>query len=59
MKESGALPLLNLATADGDYPEAESVLKQIETKSDYVPCRCKRWLNKNIRGHTKCQLHAT
>jgi TPR repeat protein len=53
-----ALPLLKLAAADGDYPEAASVLKQIETKSDYVPCRCKRLLNKSLRGHSKCLLHA-
>jgi uncharacterized protein len=53
-----ALPLLKLAAADGDYPEAASVIKQIETKSDYVPCRCKRLLNKNLRGHSKCLLHA-
>jgi uncharacterized protein len=52
-----ALPVLKLAAADGDYPEAASVLKQIETKSDYVPCRCKRRLDKNLRGHSKCLLH--
>jgi Sel1 repeat len=54
-----ALPLLNLATADRDYPEAASVLKQIETKTDYIPCRCKRFLNKTLRGHTTCLLHKT
>jgi TPR repeat protein len=53
-----ALRLLKLAAADGDYPEAASLLKQIETKSDYVPCRCKRLLNKHLRGHSKCLLHA-
>jgi hypothetical protein len=53
-----ALPLLKLAAADGDYPEAASVLKQIETKSGCVPCRCKRLLNKHLRGHSKCLVHA-
>jgi TPR repeat protein len=53
-----ALRLLKLAAADGDYPEAASVLKQIETKSEYFPCRCKRLLDKNLRGHSKCLLHA-
>jgi TPR repeat protein len=56
-KPRSALRLLKLAAADGDYPEAASVLKQIETKSDYVPCRCKRLLNKILRGHSKCLLH--
>jgi uncharacterized protein len=53
-----AVRLLKLAAADGDYPEAASVLKQIETKSVYVPCRCKRLLNKNLPGQSKCLLHA-
>jgi uncharacterized protein len=52
-----ALPLLKLATKDGDFPEAASVLKQIKTQSDYLPCRCKRFINKQLRGHAKCLLH--
>jgi TPR repeat protein len=52
-----ALPLLKRASADDDFPEAASVVNQIKTKSDYVPCRCKRFVNKKLRGHTKCVLH--
>lgn len=25
-----------------------------KTESNYVPCRCKRFTNKQLRGHTKC-----
>jgi TPR repeat protein len=52
-----ALPLLKQASADDDFPEAASLVNQIKTKSDYVPCRCKRFINKKLRGHTKCVLH--
>jgi hypothetical protein len=52
-----AIPLLKRATADDDFPEAASVLNQIKTKSDCIPCRCKRFINKKLRGHTKCLLH--
>jgi len=52
-----ALPLLKRASADDDFPEAASLVNQIKTKSDYVPCRCKRFINKKLRGHTKCVLH--
>jgi len=53
-----ALPLLKRASADDDFPEAASVVNQIKIKSDYVPCRCKRFINKKLRGHAKCVLHA-
>jgi TPR repeat protein len=53
-----ALPLLKRATVDDDFPEAASVLNQLKTESDYVPCRCKRSINKQLRGHTKCSLHS-
>jgi TPR repeat protein len=57
-KRQLAFPLLKRATADDDFPEAASVLNQLRTESDYVPCRCKRSINKQLRGHTKCSLHA-
>jgi TPR repeat protein len=57
-KRQLAFPLLKRATADDDFPEAASVLNQLKTESDYVPCRCKRSINKQLRGHTKCSLHA-
>lgn len=53
-----AFAFLKRATADNDSPEAAWVLNQLETESDYVPCRCKRSINKQLRGHTKCSLHA-
>jgi hypothetical protein len=57
-KRQLAFPLLKRATADDDFPEASSVLNQLRTESDYGPCRCKRSINKQVRGHTKCSLHA-
>jgi TPR repeat protein len=53
-----AFPLLKRAAADDDFPEAASVLNQLNTNSDYVPCRCRRFIDKQLRGHTKCSLHA-
>jgi TPR repeat protein len=53
-----ALPLLKRAATDDDFPEAASVLDQLNTNSDYVPCRCRRFINKRLRGNTKCSLHA-
>jgi TPR repeat protein len=57
-KRQLAFPVLKRATADDDFPEAASVLNQLKTKSVYAPCRCKRSINKRLRGHTKCSLHA-
>jgi TPR repeat protein len=58
-KRQSALPLLKRAAADDDgYPEAASVINQLNTGSDYVPCRCRRFINKQLRGHAKCSLHA-
>jgi TPR repeat protein len=53
-----AFPLLKGAIADDDFPEAASVLNQLKSESACVPCRCKRFINKRLRGHTKCSLHA-
>jgi TPR repeat protein len=58
-KRQLACPLLKRATADDDFPEAASVLNQLRTGSDYLPCRCKRFINKQLRGHTKCSLHVS
>jgi len=52
-----ALPLLKLATVDDDFPEAAAVLDRIKAESDFVPCRCRRFVDKNLRGHTRCLLH--
>jgi len=57
-KRKFAFPLLERGTADDDFPEAASVLNQLSTKSAYVPCRCRRFINKQLRGHAKCPQHA-
>lgn len=57
-KRQFAIPLLKRAAADDDFPEATLVLKQLTKDSDYGPCRCRRFINKQLRGHTKCSLHA-
>ena len=56
-KRQIAIPFLKRAAADGDFPEAALVLKQLNTNSDYDPCRCRRFINKQSRGHTKCSQH--
>jgi TPR repeat protein len=56
-KKRLAFPLLKRATADDDFPEAASVLNQLISESDYVLCRCKRFINKQLRGHAVCSLH--
>jgi len=56
-KRQLAFPLLKHASADDDFPEAASVLNQLRTESEYIPCRCKRFINKQLRGRTKCLLH--
>ena len=48
-KRQLVLPLLKRATADDDFPEAASVLNQLKMKSDFVPCRCKRFIDKQLR----------
>lgn len=52
-----AIPLLRKANRDGDYPEAASLLAQMRSKATPMPCRCRRALNKNLRGHAKCPQH--
>jgi TPR repeat protein len=52
-----AIPLLSRAAADGDFPEASSVMEQIRSKSAPVPCRCRRHIYKHLPGHAKCPYH--
>jgi TPR repeat protein len=52
-----AVALLKQANRDGDYPEAESLLIQLRDASELRPCRCRRYLNKQLRGHAKCPQH--
>lgn len=53
-----AIPFLERANKDGDYPEAASLLAQIRAKSEPSPCRCRRHLYKHLRGHAKCPQHS-
>jgi TPR repeat protein len=52
-----AIPLLKHANRDGDYPEAALLLTQIRAKADLRPCRCRRHLSKDLRGHAQCPQH--
>lgn len=52
-----ALPLLVRAAADDDYPEALSLLNQIRSKSEILPCRCRRSIYKHLPGHARCPQH--
>jgi TPR repeat protein len=56
-RPSLAVPLLTRACRDGDYPEAASLLAQIRANGPLSPCRCRRFLNKRLRGHAKCLQH--
>ena len=53
-----AIPLLRQAAADNDFPEAACVLNQLTKNLDGHFCRCRRFINRRLRGHTKCPLHA-
>lgn len=53
-----AVPLLKRAAQDGDYPEAEAVLRQIRLKERIEPCRCRRFIDRDLRGHARCVAHA-
>ena len=56
-RQSLAIPLLERASADDDYPEASAVLRMLRTGQPVVPCRCRRLDNKKLRGHARCPLH--
>lgn len=52
-----AIPFLERANQDGDYPEAAALLAQIIAGAELKPCRCRRHLHKHLRGHAKCPQH--
>lgn len=52
-----AIPLLERANADGDYPEAALLLEQIRAKTELRPCLCVRDVDKDLRGHAECPQH--
>jgi TPR repeat protein len=53
-----AVPLLKRADKDHDFPEASSVLRQIRAQTPVIACRCRRYVNKSLLGHTKCPMHS-
>lgn len=52
-----AVPFLERACEDGDYPEAATLLAQIKAKDALHPCRCRRFLSKRLLGHAPCVQH--
>jgi TPR repeat protein len=56
-RPSLAVPFLERACKDGDYPEAATLLAQIRAKGALTPCRCRRFINKRLRGHARCVQH--
>jgi TPR repeat protein len=52
-----AMPYLKRAAKDGDFPEATASLRQIAVKGEIEVCRCRRFINKDLRGHAKCSAH--
>jgi TPR repeat protein len=53
-----ALPLLKRAAKDGDYPEAAALISQLAAKDVVQPCRCRRFINRDLKGHAACPIHA-
>ena len=42
---------------DDDYPEAISLFAQIRADSELRTCRCRRHLDKDLRGHAPRPVH--
>lgn len=54
---TAALPLLERANRDNDYPEANKLLEQIKAGKHPTPCRCRRMIRKSLPGHKECPIH--
>jgi len=52
-----ARALLTRANADGDYPEAGALVAQLDLETEPVPCRCRRGLDRHVRGQAPCDVH--
>ena len=52
-----AIQFLKRANGGGDYPEAASMLAQLNARVELTPCRCRRYLRKNLNGHAPCPQH--
>jgi TPR repeat protein len=57
VNQSTAQALLIRANADDDYPEARALLRQMANGTDTIPCRCRRGLNRSVRGQVLCPVH--
>lgn len=54
---AAAASLLQQAAADGDYPEADAVLRALVGGLVPSPCRCRRHWKPTVRGQAPCPLH--
>lgn len=53
-----AIGLLRLASRDGDYPEADSILRQLSPEvTELSICRCRRGLSRDVKGQAVCHEH--
>ena len=52
-----ARALLIRANADDDYPEARTLVAQLDLETEPVPCRCRRGLDRHVRGQAPCDVH--
>jgi TPR repeat protein len=56
-KSTLAVPLLERASSNGDFPEAAAALRALQRGTKFKPCRCRRFIKKNLLGHAKCPMH--
>ena len=49
--------LLAEASADGDYPQADDLLRQLRDGGPSRLCRCRRWLARSLGGKAQCAWH--
>jgi TPR repeat protein len=50
--------LLREAAADGDYPQAADLLRQLSNDGRLQVCRCRRHLRASLGGRAHCELHS-
>lgn len=54
---SRSIKLLHEAATDGDYPQADDLLAQLESGQALLLCRCRRELPSKYGGKEQCSLH--
>jgi TPR repeat protein len=52
-----AQELLKEASKDGDYDQAEILLKSLPSRAGLEPCQCRRGLKRSLGGSKYCRLH--